>query len=173
MSEDETNDAVLLFGEDVRNVKAQAWKQASNLPFYLLKDMKSLHFCLKHLQEKGTCSIDRNFYYSSVHESCCVKFVNHPTIIYKMISGAETDSRPIPQPSRKHSLKEILTSTKLEPNSLISSECGESFLATVLNLLYQLVLQIQILLQKIIPIFIFQLKEGPLQSKMKIKPFLH
>ena len=48
-----------------------------------------------------------------------------------MRGGVEIDAQPSPQHSRKHSLKEKLISSKLEPNYLISSENGESFLTTV------------------------------------------
>ena len=44
---------VLLSYEDLRNIKDQADKQGTGLPFYLVTEIKSLQFYLKHLQEKG------------------------------------------------------------------------------------------------------------------------
>ena len=46
---------VLLSCEELREIKAKAHKQATNLPHYLIGEMKSLQFYLKNLQKKD-CS---------------------------------------------------------------------------------------------------------------------
>ena len=43
---------VLLSRDELREIKAKADKKGTNLPRYLLGDVKSLQFCLKNLQEK-------------------------------------------------------------------------------------------------------------------------
>ena len=54
LSEDGTGAITLLHYEDIRNIGA-------NFPFYLVVEVKSLHFYLNHLQEQGLYSIDSSF----------------------------------------------------------------------------------------------------------------
>ena len=42
--------------------------QAENLPFYLIRKIKSLQFYLQNFQEKGLFSLDGSFSYSSIDE---------------------------------------------------------------------------------------------------------
>ena len=75
-----------------------------NLPIRLGVEFKSLQFHIKHLQEKG---LDGSFDCSSIDDSVLRKCVNHPTAIHQISSGIDT--RPITLPSRKCSLKDVLS----------------------------------------------------------------
>ena len=94
MSEDGTDVVVLLSREEFRSTKSQTGKQAANLPSCLANGIKSLQFCLKHLQEKGSHSIDGNFNYSSIDQSDFMNFSCDPATISQMSSGAQIDPRP-------------------------------------------------------------------------------
>ena len=90
----------VLTREDIRSTDM-------NLPFCLDVKVKSLQFCLKCFQEKGLLSIDGSFECSSIEELIFRKFINEPTTIYQISSGMDT--RPVPLPSRKCSLKDVLS----------------------------------------------------------------
>ena len=79
---------------------------------------------MKHLKEKGMFSIDSSFDYSSIYELEFSKFKNHPIYFCQINSGM--DIWPIPSPSRKWSLKEILSCNKLEYR--VSTSESNSFL---------------------------------------------
>ena len=77
------------------------------LHFCLVAEVKSLQFYLKHFQEEGICSIDDSFDYSSIDESIFRNVINYPTSSCQIISVMDT--RPIPPPSMKYSLKDLLS----------------------------------------------------------------
>ena len=54
---------VILRCEELREIKDQEGKQAVSLPSYVLSEMKSLQFHLKHLKEAWMLSIDGSFDY--------------------------------------------------------------------------------------------------------------
>ena len=113
--EDRTDTTALFSREELRHLKSQVDKQAANLPFYLVGDVKSLQFHINHLQEKGLCSINCNFKYSPVDESYLMYFICNPANVSQMSSGK--DALPNPLSSRKHSLNEILSARKINPKS--------------------------------------------------------
>ena len=87
-------------------------RKGLKLPLRLAVEVKSLQFYLKHLKEKGSFSIDGSFNYSSIDDQVFRIFFNYLTSIRQISSG--TCTRPIPPPSRKCILKDILSDNKLE-----------------------------------------------------------
>ena len=86
--------------------------------YHLAVEVKSLHFYLKNLQEKGLLSIDSSFDYSSIDESVFRNFVNYPTSTHQISSRIDTIT--VPSPSRKYIWK-IFWATGLQilPTSIV------------------------------------------------------
>ena len=93
ISEHGTEDIALFPYEDIRRI-------GSNLPFYLVAEVKSLQLHLKNLQKEGLYSIDDIFDYSSIDESVFRNFVNYPTSTHQISSRIDTIT--VPSPSRKY-----------------------------------------------------------------------
>ena len=94
-SKDGMQSIVLFSYRELRSIKAKAGKQGTNIPSYLLGDVKSLQFYLKNLQEKGMFSLDGIFDYSSIDESDFRKSVNEPASMLQISSGRDTQTYPI------------------------------------------------------------------------------
>ena len=65
-----------------------------SLHSYLVAEVKLLQFYLKHLQEKGLCSFDGSFYYSSIDDSVFRNVLNYPTILSLISSGIDVGPSP-------------------------------------------------------------------------------
>ena len=77
----------LLSYEEFREIIAKANKQGTNIPHYLLGNVRLLQLCLKNFQEKGLLSLDGSFNYLSMDGSDFRNFWKYPDCIVQISNG--------------------------------------------------------------------------------------